>query len=315
MPGVVRQDDKDSALDVPKEYSSKTKINDKFVYRHNDKDTSLHTVTSGIGLTGKVYIEDEPVVVVGDRDSAGNVKNNGSGNVNVGINFINIDPEVRAALEATNNEQLANLPNYTVSNTNNQVSTYYPPTPEAGIDSLNTGSAVTTAVANEIPQLLRQLLAEAANNRWDETRPVTGRSNPNIVNIWRELGIGQSGMWVDDQTPWCAGFVNWVLKRTGYRYMVSARAYDFRDKVSTYSGVRVPITQGQPGDIVVWNYSHVNFIYTSPRPGVYTFVGGNQSDKARNDNNPSNGSVTNSWINGWQQSNGRISGIYRPTKI
>ena len=97
--------------------------------------------------------------------------------------------------------------------------------------------------------------------------------------------------------------------------MQSARAYDFRDKTSVYGGVPVPLDQGQPGDIVVWNYSHVNFIYTSPRPGVYSFVGGNQSDKASaTNNNPSGGTITNSWKGGWTQSRGRISGIFRPVR-
>ena len=140
-------------------------------------------------------------------------------------------------------------------------------------------------------------------------------SNGNIIGIWKELGFPDTSYWQTDQTPWCAGFCNWVLKRTGYKYMQSARAYDFRDKTSLYGGVPVPLSDGQPGDIVVWSYSHVNFIYTSPSPGVYTFVGGNQSDKASaTNNNPSGGTITNSWKGGWQQSNGRILGIFRPVR-
>jgi uncharacterized Zn-binding protein involved in type VI secretion len=84
MPGIVREGDKDSALDVPIEYSSNTKVDGKFVYRHGDKDSSLHTVSSGIGLDKKVYIEGKPVVVVGDIDSAGNTKNNGSTTIFIG---------------------------------------------------------------------------------------------------------------------------------------------------------------------------------------------------------------------------------------
>ena len=50
-------------------------------------------------------------------------------------------------------------------------------------------------------------------------------------------------------------------------------------------------------------------------PGVYTFVGGNQSDTASaTNNNPSGGTITNSWKGGWTQSNGRISGIFRPVR-
>lgn len=262
-----------------------------------------------------VYANNKLVVIAGDDATCGHLSS-GSGDVFASNSFISIPSEVTAALEATNNQQLANLPSYAVKDTNNQVSTYYPPTPEAGVDALGTGSEImsTSAAASDIPGFLTQVLTEAANNQWDETRPTTGRSNTNIINLWSELGIGKSGMWADDQTPWCAGFVNWVLKRTGYRYMKSARAFDFRDKTGVYNGTSIPIRQAQPGDIVVWDYSHVNFLYSVKSNGTYTFVGGNQSDSARNNNNPSNGSVTNSWTGGWQTSNGRITGIYRPTK-
>ena len=202
-----------------------------------------------------------------------------------------------------------------------QVPQLYEQTPDAtGVDTLGTNTealvdasaASSTAAADGIPGFLTQLLEEAANNQWDET---VNPSNGNIIGIWKELGFPDSSYWKTDQTPWCAGFCNWVLKRTGYKYMQSARAYDFRDKTSVYGGVPVPLSDGQPGDIVVWNYSHVNFIYTVPSPGVYTFVGGNQSDKASaTNNNPSGGSITNSWRGGWRSSNGRISGIFRPVR-
>jgi uncharacterized Zn-binding protein involved in type VI secretion len=84
MPGVVRQGDRDSSLDVPTQFSSKTKIDGKFVHRHGDRDSDSDTVSSGIGLTKKVYIEGKPVVVVGDRDSSGDTKNNGSATVFIG---------------------------------------------------------------------------------------------------------------------------------------------------------------------------------------------------------------------------------------
>tara|TARA_R110000851_G_scaffold56224_1_gene131549 strand:- start:1840 stop:2871 length:1032 start_codon:yes stop_codon:yes gene_type:complete len=198
----------------------------------------------------------------------------------------------------------------------NQVPVRYEGAPAAGVDDLGTNeqalvdasAANSTAAADGIPGFLSQVLAEANNDQWDEYG-----TNPNILNIWSELGFPDTAYWKTDSTPWCAGFCNWVLKRTGYKYMQSARAYDFRDKTSLYGGVPIPLSDGQPGDIVVWNYSHVNFIYTVPSPGVYSFVGGNQSDKASaTNNNPSGGTITNSWKGGWTQSRGRISGIFRP---
>tara|TARA_R110002074_G_scaffold396476_1_gene585981 strand:- start:87 stop:1130 length:1044 start_codon:yes stop_codon:yes gene_type:complete len=197
----------------------------------------------------------------------------------------------------------------------NQVPVRYEGAPAAGVDDLGTttplveaSAANSTAAADGIPGFLTQVLAEANNNQWDEYG-----TNPNILNLWIELGFPDTAYWKTDSTPWCAGFCNWVLKRTGYKYMQSAKAYDFRDKTSVYGGVPVPLSDGQPGDIVVWNYSHVNFIYTVSSPGIYSFVGGNQSDKASaTNNNPSGGTITNSWKGGWTQSRGRISGIFRP---
>jgi uncharacterized protein (TIGR02594 family) len=208
----------------------------------------------------------------------------------------------------------------------NQVPVRYEGAPAAGVDDLGTNeqalvdasAANSTAAADGIPGFLSQVLAEANNNQWDElgftpprgdARPAVVGKNPNILNIWVELGFPATAYWQDDQTPWCAGFCNWVLKRTGYQYMQSARAYDFRDKTSVYGGVPVPLSDGQPGDIVVWDYSHVNFIYTVTSPGVYRFVGGNQSDRATGNNNPSGGTITN---NGGRAS--RISGIFRPVR-
>lgn len=209
-----------------------------------------------------------------------------------------------------------------VGDTGEQVPDRYEGAPAGGVDDLGTtipqvdaSAANSTAAADGIPGFLGQLLVEADAQQWDETGDRSSSSNGNIINIWKELGFPDSAYWRTDQTPWCAGFVNWVLKRTGYKYMQSARAYDFRDKTSVYGGVPVPLTDGQPGDIVVWNYSHVNFIYTSPSPGTYTFCGGNQKDSAGvADNNPSGGTITNSWKGGWTQNKGRISGIFRPVK-
>jgi len=177
--------------------------------------------------------------------------------------------------------------------------------------------APSNATADNIVSLLSQLLQEANTGNWDETQPTTGQSNPNIVGIWRELGFPSDSYWTTDQTPWCAGFLNWVLKRTGHRWVQSARANSIINRTPDYNGTPVPIAQGQPGDMCYWSYSHVNFIYRVISPGVYTFVGGNQSDNGRNDNNPSNGSVTESWSSGYNANtggNGSLRNIIRPSK-
>jgi uncharacterized protein (TIGR02594 family) len=327
MPGITRNSGQDVAGGALIEGSGDVFANDKPVVRigdavagHGPGPHAAPVMAEGNGRN--VYANEILVCHANNVASCGHPAS-GSGNVWVNEGYVPpiiLSPEVAAAVDAAVAEAIANPP--TVGETGGQVPTVYEGAPAAGVDDLGTNAplvdrsaADSTAAADQIPGFLSQVLAEANNQQWDETGDRSSTSNGNIINIWRELGFPDTAYWQTDQTPWCAGFCNWVLKRTGYKYMQSARAYDFRDKTSVYGGVPVPLDAGQPGDIVVWNYSHVNFIYTSPSPGVYTFVGGNQSDSASaTNNNPSGGTITNSWKGGWTQDRGRISGIFRPVR-
>lgn len=193
----------------------------------------------------------------------------------------------------------------------------YPGTPDA--ESANTSPPLNIPGAKDIVPWLAARLKEAEKNLWDESGMGGNPSNPNITNIWKNIGMGTTGMWASDQTAWCAGFMNFCLKCCGYRYVASAQAYGIRNNPSKWGASQIAIDQGQPGDIVVWNYSHVNFLYTAGGGGgvgpPYSFVGGNQSDKGGRNNNPSGGSITNSWKSGWTPAKGGITGIYRPVKV
>jgi uncharacterized protein (TIGR02594 family) len=325
MPGVSRDNDTAGGDLIPSQ--STVFANNEEVIIDND-DVAGHgpgehaAPTIPASQNPSVYVENKLAVVQGDPATCGDPAT-GSSNVWIFEGYVPpviLSPETAAAVDAAVQEAISNPPN--VGDTGQQVPQRYEGAPAAGVDDLGTNAplvdrsvADSVAGADQIPGFLSQVLAEANNQQWDETGDRSSTSNGNIINIWRELGFPDTAYWQTDQTPWCAGFCNWVLKRTGYKYMQSARAYDFRDKTNVYGGVPVPLDAGQPGDIVVWNYSHVNFIYTSPSPGVYTFVGGNQSDTASaTNNNPSGGTITNSWKGGWRQSNGRISGIFRPVR-
>jgi hypothetical protein len=110
------------------------------------------------------------------------------------------------------------------------------------------------------------------------------------------------------------GFVNWVLKRTGYRYVQTAASIDIQKRATAYGAAKIPLNQGQPGDVALWSYGHVNFIYTANN-GRYTFIGGNQSSREQNNNNPSSGSVTKSWPSGYAPPGDRsLVGLWRPVQ-
>lgn len=187
----------------------------------------------------------------------------------------------------------------------------YPGTPDTTdqIDPEPAKQSVPGKCGVVIP-FLTQCLAEAGRGVWQETGQGGGRSNQNIINIWRSLGYPSSGMWSSDQTAWCAGFVNFALKMSGLPYLKEAGAKNVISRASSIGMVSVPIASMQPGDVVLWNYSHVNFCYTANN-GKFSFVGGNQNNHKKG-NNPSDGDITNNWTSGWTTSNGGIVAVVRP---
>lgn len=275
--------------------------------------SSKHQIALSNG-SPTVFVNGKPIGRVGDGSEA---LASGSPNVFSGtfasfvVPPVIIAPAVQAAINKKTSAYVANPSAYKVES-NNQVKQNYPGTPEGA----NGESLIDTDIvlASDIPSLLSQNLDEAKKGIWEETGMGGKPSNSKITGIWKELGYPQSGAWLTDQTAWCMGYVNWVLKRCGYRFVQTAWAFDIRDKTAAYKATKIPINQGQPGDIALWSYGHVNFIYTASS-GTYTFVGGNQSSSAKNVNNPSSGSVTRSWPSGYRTpGDNSLIGIFRPVK-
>jgi uncharacterized Zn-binding protein involved in type VI secretion len=87
MPEIVRETDADDAGHIPVEFSPDVKVEEKFVFRHDDKDTVAHVVNSGTALNAtayNVFVNNKPVVLKGDLDTGGNVKINAASTVFVG---------------------------------------------------------------------------------------------------------------------------------------------------------------------------------------------------------------------------------------
>jgi hypothetical protein len=158
---------------------------------------------------------------------------------------------------------------------------------------------------------LKKILAEAATGAWRETGQNGKPSNPNILGIWKTLGYPSSGIWASDQTAWCAGFVNFALKESGLPYAKEAGARAMIPKGKSLGFTDVNIADMQPGDIVLWNFGHVNFCYTASG-GKFSFVGGNQTPQGASKSNPNDGAVTHSWPTGWTPSRGGIAAVIRP---
>ncbi len=223
-----------------------------------------------------------------------------------------IDEATSASATSTINSYIANPKAYEISDEQDpevQVKKRFPGTVDDGGGGQ---SLAPISSAGDIPQFLTLCLQESNKGCWRESGQGGRPSNPNILNIWQNLGYPAKSPWTTDQTPWCMGFVNFVLKNCGYRYVQTAWAYDIKNKMTKFNATSIPIAQGQPGDIVLWEYGHVNFIYSGGN-GKYTFCGGNQSPRVKG-NNPEDGDLTVSWPSGWTAARGGIVGIYRPSK-
>lgn len=129
--------------------------------------------------------------------------------------------------------------------------------------------------------------------------------NEKILKVWDEIGYRNSEVWHTDQTAWCMGYVNYVLKLAGYQWFQTATAIHADTKRDKFGFVEIPYAEWEDakcGDVCLWKFArkrggfahHVNFLYTNKSQRM-SFVGGNQSDEARNNNNPSGGAVTHSW--------------------
>lgn len=102
------------------------------------------------------------------------------------------------------------------------------------------------------------------------------KHNPEILRMFEVSGHS----WVqDDETPWCAAFVNMVLASLGLPHTGSLRARSYESY-----GTEIALSHAQPGDIVVlWRGTpeavtgHVGFLVSFNGASV-TLRGGNQRD-------------------------------------
>jgi len=105
-------------------------------------------------------------------------------------------------------------------------------------------------------------------------KEITGdQDNATIVSWSHEIGLP----WVnDDETPWCAIFVYWVLMKCGLPYSANALALSFMN-------YGYAVDEPEPGDIAVFKREggkgHVGFFLGYSKDGKRVFIlGGNQGN-------------------------------------
>lgn len=106
---------------------------------------------------------------------------------------------------------------------------------------------------------------------------VTGLQNePVVLKYFKDIGAG----WVtDDETSWCACFMNWCLMKAGRQYSSALNARQFLTYGSATKSPKL-------GDIVVlWRisptsaYGHVAFYISTNKNGTINLLGGNEDNQ------------------------------------
>ena len=267
--------------------------------------------------SSNVFVNNVPVVPYGAPGASGTF---GSVSVSVAVSLPSILQEEAAA-------KVDALVAHQAANPGTPGPSYSPEAQAAGVkgnagagsvdDGQSTSTTATSLIAtdatfSDIPAFLSKCLDEAAQGKWRETGQGGKASNPNITGIWQNLGYAKNNPWTTDQTAWCMGFVNYVLKSSGYRYFQTAWAAAITTNPEKWGATQVPKEQAQPGDIAFWSYRHVNIVYQKKGAG-FTFVGGNQTPKGGS-NNPDDGDITISYPGGCPPSNASWVSCWRPTK-
>lgn len=283
-----------------------------------------HVPNEVITTNTSIYVEGYPVALKGDSFQCGHVIATGSDDVGAGDegssspvaapgssamfgNFPVSPPIVLSADQKRTNSSSEHIWEQGIN----------APLPDTPGDAL--GKSNLPPLADGIIPFLDAILAEADQGKWSRTWKETGQSNPNIMRLFRDLGH----TWPqNDSVPWCAAFVNFVLKRTGYNFTNDLGAISFTNPTKWKATAVADISSAAPGDICVWEFkpgsNHVNFVYSN-NGGKLTFCGGNQTGADPANNNPKASRVTRNYPGGWTVSQQRpgvsqIIKVIRPSQ-
>ncbi len=143
----------------------------------------------------------------------------------------------------------------------------------------NTGSFsnfISDKLNIKLNQLQTKILDEAADY-YGMSEKAGKIHNQDVVKLFHELGYKNIN---DDETPWCAAFMNYCAKHVGAQYPSGLRA-------KSWLTIGENTNKPKPGDVVVfWRNSkksssgHVGLYISESKDFVYC-LGGNQGDKVQ----------------------------------
>jgi uncharacterized protein (TIGR02594 family) len=126
-------------------------------------------------------------------------------------------------------------------------------------------------VSGDLPKRLRIAIKEIG------VKEIHGPThNPRVLEY---MHATKWGTWVrDDETPWCAGFVGWVMVQAGYKDQIPDYSLGAKSWLNFGKSAHRPVL----GAIAVKSRrggGHVGFVVGATPDGEYLYIlGGNQSD-------------------------------------
>lgn len=172
--------------------------------------------------------------------------------------------------------------------------------PSAPIQTISTCTQGAGASQDTLVQLLQQSVQEATGtNAWTAQFTTTGASNPNIKQLYGEVGYP----YFEDNTAWCAAFAGTMLKRACFKFKKTLSARDYL----TYGTLVTDVTQARRGDVILFprqggSGRHVRFFWGFNGTNSLQILGGNQGRTH---------AVT---LVSWRYFPGRVLGIRRPVR-
>ena len=176
------------------------------------------------------------------------------------------------------------LKNEDLTSSNKKAQKHYLNVAQELKDLFDKGFFRTSSFSNFISDKLNVNLNQLQTNILDEAADYYGMTekagkihNQNVVKLFHELGYKNIN---NDETPWCAAFINNCAKHIGAQYPSGLRA-------KSWLTVGENTKEPKPGDVVVfWRNSkksssgHVGLYISESKEFVYC-LGGNQGDKVQ----------------------------------
>lgn len=155
-----------------------------------------------------------------------------------------------------------------------------------GVDGPKTWSAIENALVKDEPQTVTPV-SKLADKLIALAKKEIGVEEVNGTNCGPRVNEYKSATWLDSTKswPWCAAFICWLFREAmkggtySFKRPQTAGAYDFenwcKEQGSSVQLKKPHNDDIKPGDIVIFNFSHIGLAISEPHDGYIDTIEGN----------------------------------------